>query len=98
MAAIKNVLWWLLANSLGGVNRGRILAEILTTPHNANELSKILGLDYKTTRYHLQVLEENGLITSAGSGYGKTYFPAPTLEENRAYFLEIWDKIGKKAD
>jgi predicted transcriptional regulator len=98
MAAVKNVLWWLLANSLGGLNRGRILHELLTTPHNANELSKILSLDYKTTRYHLQVLEENGLITSAGSGYGKTYFPSQSLEENLVYFREIWDKIGKKTD
>lgn len=98
MAAVKNVLWWLLANSLGGLNRGRILAELLDRPRNANELSKTLSLDYKTTRYHLQVLEENGLITSAGTGYGKTYFPSPSLEENLAYFREIWDKIGKKAD
>jgi predicted transcriptional regulator len=98
MAAVKNVLWWLLANSLGGLNRGRILHELLATPHNANELSKILSLDYKTTRYHLQVLEENSLITSAGSGYGKTYFPSQSLEENIVYFREIWDKIGKKTD
>jgi predicted transcriptional regulator len=98
MVTIKNVLWWLIANSLGGINRGRILEELLNRPRNANELSKNLQLEYKTTRYHLQVLEENGIITSAGQGYGKTYFPAESLNEHVEYFKEIWDKIGKKTN
>jgi len=38
MAAVKNVLWWLLANSLGGINRGRILEELFNKPQNANDL------------------------------------------------------------
>lgn len=98
MTAVKNVLWWLLANSLGGINRGRILEWLFNKPQNANELSKNLDLEYKTTRYHLKVLEENGLITSAGDKYGKTYFPSESLEENIEHFDKIWDKIGKKTD
>jgi len=98
MTAIKNVLYWLIANSLGGFNRGRILNELLKKPQNANELSKNLKLEYKTVRYHLKVLEENKLITSVGGGYGKTYFPSEEFEENKQYFNEIWDKIGKKSN
>ena len=98
MAAIKNILYWLLANSLGGFNRGRILNELFTKPQNANELSNNLQLEYKTVRYHLKVLEENSLITSVGGGYGKTYFPSEELEDNKDIFNEIWDKIGKKAN
>ena len=98
MAAIKNVLYWLLANSLGGFNRGRILNELLKKPQNANELSNNLNLEYKTVRYHLKVLEENKLITSVGGGYGKTYFPSEEFEENKQYFNEIWDEIGKKSN
>ena len=98
MAPIKNVLYWLLANSLGGYNRGRILEELFKKPQNANELSKNLNLEYKTVRYHLKVLEENGLITSVGGGYGKTYFPSENLEENKVVFNEIWDEIGKKSN
>ena len=98
MAPIKNVLYWLLANSLGGFNRGRILEELFRKPQNANELSKNLNLEYKTIRYHLKVLEENGLITSVGGGYGKTYFPSENLEENIVIFKEIWDEIGKKTN
>ena len=98
MAPIKNVLYWLLANSLGGFNRGRILKELFKKPQNANELSKNLNLEYKTVRYHLKVLEENVLITSVGGGYGKTYFISENLEENKVIFIEIWDEIGKKSN
>lgn len=98
MTAIKNILYWLLANSLGGFNRGRILNELLKKPQNANELSKNLELEYKTVRYHLKVLEENKLITPVGGGYGKTYFPSEEFEENKQYYNEIWDKIGKKSN
>ncbi len=98
MSLIKNVLYWLLANSLGGFNRGRILEELFNKPQNANELSKNLKLEYKTVRYHLKVLEENKLIISVGGGYGKTYFPSEELEQNKHIFLKIWDEIGKKAN
>jgi DNA-binding transcriptional ArsR family regulator len=93
---MKRLLWWLLAGSVGGVNRGRILEELLQTPHNANELSKIVSLDYKTVRHHLEVLEKNRLITSTDSGYGKMFFPSELLEQNKLVFDEIWGKIGKK--
>jgi predicted transcriptional regulator len=98
MSSIKNVIYWLIANSLGGINRGRILIELFNKPQNANELSKNLKVEYKTIRYHLKVLKENGLITSVGGGYGKTYFPSDELEQNKNLFDEIWDKIGKKTD
>ena len=98
MGMIKNVLYWLLANSLGGFNRGRILEELFKKPQNANELSNNLNLEYKTVRYHLKVLEENKLIISVGGGYGKTYFPSEELEQNKHIYLKIWDEIGKKAN
>ena len=96
MKAVKRLLWWLLAGSVGGINRGRILEELFQTPHNANELSKVLDLDYKTIRHHLEVLEKNRLATSIGSGYGKVYFPSDMLEENVELFKEIWEQIGKR--
>ena len=96
MNAVKRLLWWLLAGSAGGINRGRMLEELFNRPYNANELSKVLDLDYKTIRHHLEVLEKNKLAASQGSGYGKVYFPSDLLEENRDLFNEIWGKIGKK--
>ena len=96
MNALKRLFWWLLAGSVGGVNRGRILEELLQTPHNANELSKLINLDYKTIRHHLDILEKNRLISSTGGGYGKMFFPSDLLEENKQIFYEIWGRIGKK--
>lgn len=96
MHAVKRLLWWLLAGSVGGFNRGRILDALLTQPRNAHELSQMLDLDYKTVRHHLKVLEKNHLVTAMGSDYGKVYFPSDLLEEHANYFTEIWGKIGKK--
>lgn len=73
-----------------------MLDELFMQPHNANELSKVLELDYKTVRHHIRVLENNRLIISTGTGYGKVYFPSDMLEENKNYFTEIWERIGKK--
>ena len=98
MSSIKNVLYWLIANSLGGFNRGKIIKELFNKPQNANEISKNLKLEYKTVRYHLKILEENGILTSVGEGYGKTYFPSEVLKEDKQYLDEIWDEIGKKTN
>jgi len=96
MHGVKRLLWWLLAGSVGGLNRGRMLEALFNKPSNANELSKTLNLDYKTVRHHLDILEKNRLVTYTGTGYGKMYFPSDLLEENVGYFDEIWGKIGKK--
>ena len=96
MHAVKKLLWWILAGSAGGMNRGRILEQLFKRPQNAHELAQLLVLDYKTIRHHLRVLEKNRLITSIGSDYGKNYFPSTLLEDNMVFFDEIWNEIGKK--
>jgi DNA-binding transcriptional ArsR family regulator len=53
-------------------------------------------MDYRTIRHHIEVLEKNKIITSAGEGYGTTYFLSPAMEENYALFEEIMKKIWKK--
>jgi predicted transcriptional regulator len=98
MSKSKYVLWWLLANTQGGENRAKILKEIFQKPCNANELCNILKLNYKTIRYHLDLLEKNNIIFSIGEKYGKTYFPSDNLEEHKEYFDEIWVKFVKKVD
>jgi len=65
-------------------------------PQNANQLANLLEMDYRTMRHHLEVLEKNRLIVSAGDRYGITYFLAPELEENYALFEEILSRISKR--
>ena len=96
MHGVKRLLWWLLSGSSGGLNRGRIIEVIIKQPRNANEISTILNLDYKTVRHHLDILEKNNLITHTGSGYGKMYFLSDLIEKNIDYFNEIWGRIGEK--
>ena len=90
------MLQWLIAGQRGGVNRALIINTLRVEPKNANQLAGLLGLDYRTIRHHLSVLEKNRLITSIGEQYGKMYFLADELEENFEVFEEIWNRIGKK--
>jgi DNA-binding transcriptional ArsR family regulator len=77
---------------MGGINRARILKELLNKPQNTNQISKNLKLDFKTVQYHLGVLEKNGLVTfKGGGGFGKLYFPSNMLEDH----IDSFDKILK---
>jgi len=78
------------------LSRAKIIQALNETPQNANQLANLLSMDYRTIRHHLQVLEKNRIITSAGEGYGITYFLSPAMEENYAQFEEIMKKIWKK--
>jgi DNA-binding transcriptional ArsR family regulator len=90
------VIGWLIAGTRGGVSRAKIIQALKETPQNANQLATLLGMDYRTIRHHLGVLEKNRIITSAGEGYGTTYFLSPTMEENYVLFEDIVKKIWKK--
>ena len=92
----KYILGWLIAGTRGGVTRAKIIQILKETPQNANQLANKLGMDYRTIRHHLEVLEKNRIITSAGDRYGTTYFLSPAMEENYALFEEILKKIWKK--
>ncbi len=52
-----------LLSNKGWETRKRILDEISAKPMTAYELAKRLNLNYSTVRYHLELLERNGLVT-----------------------------------
>jgi len=93
---LKYVLGWLIAGTRGGITRAQVIRALKETPQNANQLANLLEMDYRTIRHHLEVLEKNRIITSAGDRYGLTYFLSPEMEENYALFEEIWEKLWKK--
>ena len=93
---LKHLLQWLIIGSRGGPNRAHIIETLRKEPKNANQLAGLLGVDYRTIRHHIEVLEKNQLITSMGEQYGKMYFLSIELEENFEVFEEIWNEIGKK--
>ena len=49
-------LYYLLKGRLGGKTTINIIDMILEKPHNRNQLSKKLNVDYKTVTYHLKII------------------------------------------
>ncbi len=93
---LKYLLGWLIAGTRGGATRAQIIKALKETPQNANQLTHLLKMDYRTIRHHLQILQKNGIITSAGEKYGMTYFLSQETEDSYAIFEEIMVKIWKK--
>jgi DNA-binding transcriptional ArsR family regulator len=79
----------------GGMRRATIIHALNERPMTASQLQRMMGLDYKTIRYHLDLLLENNLIETTGKRYGRLYIVAPMLEADYEVFLEIWDLIEK---
>jgi DNA-binding transcriptional ArsR family regulator len=93
---MRRVIWWLIVGTKGGLNRARVIRALHERPFNANQLSEVLGLDYKTVRHHLKVLQENKIITTAGDGYGSVYFLSSGMEGEYEVFKEYLDKVWNK--
>ncbi|OGS50053.1 MAG: hypothetical protein A3K65_07525 [Euryarchaeota archaeon RBG_16_68_12] len=89
----------MIAGTRGGGNRVRILETLRARPHNAHQLSQGLGLDYRTIRHHLDLLEKNGLVTRpAGDAYAAPYFLSAVLEANWTTFEEVRRQATPRAD
>jgi len=93
---MRRVIWWLIVGTKGGVNRAKILRALHDRPYNANQLSEVLGLDYKTVRHHLKVLLENKVITETGVGYGMVYYLSEGMEREYEVFKDYLDKVWTK--
>ena len=91
----KRLLWWLIAGTRGGVNRARIINLLHKRPYNANQLAKLLRLDYKTVRHHLAFLMKHEVIVQQGEGYGSVYYLSSEIDVSFESFREIWAQIGK---
>ncbi len=92
---MKRILWWLIAGTKGGRTRSEIIDELTNSPANANQLTEQLGYDYKTIRHHLEVLQDNKIITQEGDRYGAVYFLTDSMEKNLKTYQEIRGKIKK---
>jgi DNA-binding transcriptional ArsR family regulator len=95
---VKQILWWLIAGSRGGINRARIIMALEKRPYNANQLTQLFGIDYKTVRHHLDVLRKHHAITAQGEEYGTMYFLSDAMRTNFADFLEIWKQVDVPDD
>jgi DNA-binding transcriptional ArsR family regulator len=92
----KHLLLWLFTGTRGGPNRARIIEVLSEIPMNTNQLRIALNLDYRTVKHHLEVLQDNDLIYSVGSGYGSMFFLTDKMEEHIEDFQHIWSSIKIK--
>jgi len=95
---VKQVLWWLIAGSKGGINRARIIQALHERPYNANQLTLKFSIDYKTVRHHLDVLKKHQVVRTMGEGYGTMYFLTEQMSARYEDFMEIWNQIDAKSD
>jgi len=95
---MERVLWWLIAGTKGGNNRAKIISTLHKRPYNANQLSKMLNMDYKNVRHHIKVLEDNKVILSSGDKYGNMYFLSSEMKNNYELFEHIWHEISEAGD
>ena len=91
--SMRQLLWWLIGGTQGGKNRLRIVRSLNRRPMNTNQLSNELDLNYKTVQHHLEMLEENDVLTTTGDEYGKMYFLTDRMESN----LDLLDEIAEQA-
>jgi len=92
----RRLLWYILAGSRGGPNRGRIISLLRKEPHNVNRLAEALNVHYRVAEHHIRALERNHIVSSAGEKYGKLYFLSPEMEERLHIFDEIWTQLQNR--
>lgn len=63
----------LLILSRGAKSRRNILKTLLSGSNNCNQIAIKLGLNWRTTYRHLQILEKENLVKSFGFGQRKFY-------------------------
>lgn len=89
----KKLLWWIFGVSKGGPMRTNILKTLHERPYNANQLAAELGVDYKTIRYHLDILIKNKIIDDIEEGNIVMYFLSDDMEKSYPVFIEIFEKL-----
>jgi DNA-binding transcriptional ArsR family regulator len=86
----RSLMWYLLYGTRGGPNRLRILEELERSPANAHRLAAHLGLDYRTVRHHLTLLERSGAVARpVGDAYAAPYEISPYLALHLAALREM---------
>ncbi len=94
---MRNLIWYLVGGTRGGMTRGRIISLLKDRPSNMNRIAKELSLDYKTVLHHVRILEKNNIIEAIEKGkYGAVYFLTDIMKHHNSDFLEIWGRFGKQ--
>lgn len=66
----------------GGKTTVRIMDKLLERPHNKNQLAKLLGLDYNTITYHINIICKHEYISEEQFEHNSYYHPTEKLFKN----------------
>lgn len=95
---VRSLLRFLLHGTRGGPNRLRILDALVANPLNAHQLAQQLGMDYRTARHHLDLLERNGVVVRpVGRAYASPYEVAPHLLSELEAVRTVPSANGRRA-
>src|SRR5438309_12079608 len=72
----RRLLWYVLAGSRVGPNRGRIVTLLREGPKNVNQLAEALDVHYRVAEHHIRALEKNHLASPPGGRNGRRYLPS----------------------
>ncbi|MDG7006080.1 MAG: winged helix-turn-helix transcriptional regulator [Nitrososphaerota archaeon] len=95
---LRRLLWYLLGATRGGQTRARLIHALRVQPGNMNQLAKRLGVEYRTVQHHIEVLQRNSLVGSAGPRYGLTYSLTPWMAAHLAVFDDLCGRLKFKLD
>ncbi len=95
LKVFRKTMLYLLGATRGGPMRAKIISLLIQKPLNTNQLSQMLGFDYKTIIHHLDVMLKNNWVTRNEDKYGELFFTA-FVDDQKQVFNEIMGKIGKK--
>lgn len=90
----KKTIWWMFGVTKGGIQRAHIVKSLKEMPSNANKIAEKLKWDYKTVRYHLDMLVKNKFAVRRGAPIAM-YFLSDEFEEKYDEFLKIYEQIKK---
>lgn len=80
--SLRNLLLWLLVGSKGGGTRVKILRLVRRKPSNVYQIAKELNLNYRTVKYHLELMLEHGIVERVGEDYGAIYVLSEKVEKS----------------
>jgi DNA-binding transcriptional ArsR family regulator len=86
---MRNLLKFLFFSSRGGLTRLKVVELLARSQLNANQISKEVGIDYKTVSHHLDVLVRHRIIVREGEGYGSTY----RISRDFLPYMEILEEL-----
>lgn len=69
----------LIVGRKGGKTTIKIIDKILIKPHNINQLSNLLNLDYKTVNYHIEIICEHKYVEKEELKNCTLYYPSNKL-------------------